>query len=348
MSDQPLLTIGIPTYNRGHLLEGLLNCIVEDLKSLENKDLVQIVVSDNKSIDNTANIVSRFNHIGCIDYFCNSENIGACNNVLKIGNELAKGKFCWIIGDDDLLRQGVLQYVLQTIVENEVVDIIYMNLTYENDEERSVISKTLPIVDSKIFCTLGTSQLLENAQPLVDHTIYSALFTGISSLIFKTQVWIDNFVGYQYDKPFQTLNVTFPHTVILSNSLINKKVYYIAYPYLAFFVGAQEWLGEWPFLNFIRVLELSDLFQKLGSNKNFLTKYRQRVFELSDEVYFQLVTKTILRYKKHFSFFNCFQKYMLDKNFINLNNRVKRRVVKFYAKKYLKLLGIRKFETANL
>ncbi len=344
MNDQPLLTIGIPTYNRGHLLEGLLTCIEEELTDLENKNLVQIVVSDNKSVDNTAAIVNKFSHIGCVDYFCNSENIGACNNVLKIGNELSKGKFCWIMGDDDLLRKGAIKYVLKTIIENEEIDIIYMNQTYENDEERNVISKSLPIIDSKILCTLNKSQLLENAQPLIDYTIYSALFTSISSLIFRTQVWIDNFIGYQVAKPFETLNNTFPHTVILSNSLINKKVYYISYPYLAFFYGAQEWLGEWPFLNFIRVLELSDLFQKLGAKKTFLRRYRERVFEFSDNVYFQLVTKTIPRYNKYFNFLKYFKKYYLDKNFIALNHRVKRKVAKFYAKKYLNYLGLHRFD----
>lgn len=342
MKIKPLLTIGIPTYNRSHLLKGLLECLIAQVELLVNRSIVQIVVSDNNSIDNTKSIIEEFTTYEFVEYYCNSQNIGACNNVLKIGNEIAEGDFCWILGDDDLLRDGAIQYVLDKIATHNDIDIIYMNQTYENEAERASIGKNLPVVESKKLCNTTNDHLLPNAQPIVGYSIHSALFTSIPSVIFRTQVWKGNFIGYQPDKPFSSLKITFPHTVILSKSLITKKVYYVSFPYLAFFVGAQEWLGEWPYLNFIRVLELSDLFEKLGASKKFLFEYRQRVFGLSEEIYFQFLTGSIDRYKKSFNLISYIRRYYDDQTFIGLNRKLKNRVIKFYAKKFLSTVGLKK------
>src|ERR1700712_5100335 len=52
----PLLTIAIPTYNRAASLQRLLEC----LSSQDDIQLVQVLVSDNGSTDDTRNIVNEF------------------------------------------------------------------------------------------------------------------------------------------------------------------------------------------------------------------------------------------------------------------------------------------------
>ena len=116
-----LLSICIPTYNRAHYLDECLAVIVFQLE--QNPDFfekIEIVVSDNASTDNTAEVVSKYqNKFNNIKYFRNSANLGAdknyINSVLK-----ANGAYGWIIGDDDFIVNGGLEFVVKFLEKNKV------------------------------------------------------------------------------------------------------------------------------------------------------------------------------------------------------------------------------------
>ena len=56
---RPLLTIGIPTFNRGQQLKVALNNLSEQLKTL-NTSKIELLVSDNSSTDSTIQILKDF------------------------------------------------------------------------------------------------------------------------------------------------------------------------------------------------------------------------------------------------------------------------------------------------
>ena len=71
----PLVTIGIPTYNRadGYLKEAIESVINQTYSNLE------IIISDNCSSDDTGLVVKSFKDQR-IHYYRHDENIGANNN----------------------------------------------------------------------------------------------------------------------------------------------------------------------------------------------------------------------------------------------------------------------------
>lgn len=105
------LTIAIPTYNRADKLSGAIQSLVEKTRGRN----VEIIVSDNASKDNTKEIVNAFVDKGYpIKYYCNKENLGYAGNFISCFNH-AKGKYVWLLSDDDILTNGAVDSILECI-----------------------------------------------------------------------------------------------------------------------------------------------------------------------------------------------------------------------------------------
>ena len=112
----PLLTIAIPTYNRLKYLKQLLPCVVKQVKDVNaEKDKVEIVISDNASSEDYYTYCSSFIDADSnidIRYFRNNKNLGSERNFAKAISR-AKGKYVWLIGDDDILLSNAVTSVLE-------------------------------------------------------------------------------------------------------------------------------------------------------------------------------------------------------------------------------------------
>jgi|GEM_PF-2398906 len=108
-----LLTIAIPTYNGAGTLQETLDSMVTQLQPG-----VDILISDNASTDETADIVSKyqFKH-SQIHYRRNPVNVGPMKNY-DLCVEYAAGRYVWLFGDDDKMTNGCIQKVLEIIRKN--------------------------------------------------------------------------------------------------------------------------------------------------------------------------------------------------------------------------------------
>ena len=107
---RPLLTIAVPTYNRGGCLRELLSGLADQLK---NETRVELIISDNASPDETPAIVQDFVARGLhLRYIRNAQNIGPDANFLQCF-EQARGKYVWLFSDDDLIVPGGILKVVE-------------------------------------------------------------------------------------------------------------------------------------------------------------------------------------------------------------------------------------------
>src|SRR3989344_1537810 len=116
MSNKPLLSIAIPTYNRAAYLQNLLDNILPQATQLDG--MVQICISNNCSTDNTRELVlglqKRYpNLIKCSE---NKQNLGFDMNVLKVV-EMSDGEFIWTLSDDESITDNGLDQVVKFINE---------------------------------------------------------------------------------------------------------------------------------------------------------------------------------------------------------------------------------------
>ena len=120
---KPLLTIAIPTYNRAPYLKELLLVLFDQLL---DEPRVELMISDNATSDETPAVVDEFVKQGLqLRYIRNQTNIGPDANFLQCF-EKARGKYVWILGDDDLVLPGAIALVLSSLSQDEY-DLVYLS-----------------------------------------------------------------------------------------------------------------------------------------------------------------------------------------------------------------------------
>lgn len=123
MKQEILISICVPTYNRANVLQDCLESIVGSKAYDDN--VVEIVVSDNNSTDETPTIVSNFvRKFNNVVYNRNEENIGGERNFIKVLS-IAHGKLLKLHND----------YCVFT--ENGIGDLL--NIARNEDEKKSFI-----------------------------------------------------------------------------------------------------------------------------------------------------------------------------------------------------------------
>jgi abequosyltransferase len=129
-----LLTIAIPTYNRSRLLDTCLNSILLQVNTHIGSS-IEIIVADNNSLDNTADIVEKYINTGYkITYIKQPENIGAERNFVTCFLK-ASGKYVWMFSDDDLLLPGYLKFIFDLLNSNDFGSLYLNGLWYKSEYE---------------------------------------------------------------------------------------------------------------------------------------------------------------------------------------------------------------------
>jgi abequosyltransferase len=125
MSNQKILSICVPTYNRSRFLkEQLIRFSAFDSSIYEQ---VEILISNNCSTDNTKEVVKSFLGEFPFIYHENEENQGMDGNFLTCF-ELATGKYIWLLGDDDFIEESGLKNLLSYLDKKEEYGLVHINM----------------------------------------------------------------------------------------------------------------------------------------------------------------------------------------------------------------------------
>jgi glycosyltransferase domain-containing protein len=106
----PLVTIGIPTYNRAAMLR-------RSIKSALGQDYpaIEVVVSDNASTDDTQSACQEFRkQDGRLKYIAQSSNIGATANFADVLKRASGEYFMWL-GDDDWIDPSYVSHCMSIL-----------------------------------------------------------------------------------------------------------------------------------------------------------------------------------------------------------------------------------------
>lgn len=103
MSDSPLVSICIPTWNSARYLRRTLDSIIA--QTYAN---LEVIISDNASGDETVAIANEYGAKYGFKVFVNAENNGAFNNWNRL-IELAQGKYVAIYHSDDIYEPSIVE-----------------------------------------------------------------------------------------------------------------------------------------------------------------------------------------------------------------------------------------------
>lgn len=114
--DVPLLTIGIPTYNRAATLRECLARLLADLEPCAAR--VEVIVSDNASADDTPAVLAgaESQWRGRLRLRCTRQetNVGVSRNVVSLFYA-ARGRYFMFLGDDDCLSAPTIPELLAVL-----------------------------------------------------------------------------------------------------------------------------------------------------------------------------------------------------------------------------------------
>ena len=121
MIAKPILTIAVPTYNGAKTIRHML-----DLLLPQADDRVEVLISDNCSMDETPKILREYQmHWPFIRVIRNEKNIGPDANFLS-ALRLSKGHFVLLLSDDDILIEDALNGILDFLEQNPDLTLAYL------------------------------------------------------------------------------------------------------------------------------------------------------------------------------------------------------------------------------
>lgn len=178
MKNKPLITLGLPVYNGEKCIGSTLESIIDALKNIQDLNLIEILVSDNMSIDKTCEVVNKFINNGIeIQYFCNEKNIGYDRNIDSIVQK-ASAKYVWFLGCGEKVKIDSLSRLIGKLNN----DMEYTNVLLDfdiYDEKKNIIT------DKRVF-TFENDILLEGK----NNFQYDKYGPAVSSNIVNRESWL--------------------------------------------------------------------------------------------------------------------------------------------------------------
>lgn len=294
--ENKILTIGIPTFNGSRYIREAIESVITQV-DIKHCDLLEILVSDNASTDNTCSIIDEYISKSkiTITYICNDANVGYDRNVDNLFKH-AKGEFVWLLGDDDYLADGAITKFFELIKKHHDLSVIllsvqFLDMVTGNTNQMVKFDKDYLCQDGDIFfqkCEWGPAAL--------------------SSLIIRKADWnlhaLYNYFGTQWIHIAAIVHILSAHksSYIVSNIMVIVRV------------SGDRWErnGNQLMLSFqlLDILnEMITLGYKIETYQNFFNdRYNRNLFEiihLKPESFIDryLIAKRMVQYYKFRSAF---------------------------------------------
>ncbi len=132
----PLVTIGIPTYNRANL-------IARSIESALNQDYknIEVIVSDNASTDETESVCRGYcAQDGRLKYIRQPENCGPTANFRAV-LDLGAGEFFMWLGDDDWIDPDYITLCAQVLINDASTSLVSGVPEYYRDGKNAFVGK---------------------------------------------------------------------------------------------------------------------------------------------------------------------------------------------------------------
>ncbi len=226
------LSICIATFNRGRFISETLNSILDQIQPS-----VEIIIVDGASSDNTPEILAGYQlcYPG-ISYYREQENSGVdCDYDKAVG--YAKGKYCWLMSDDDLIKPGAIKILLEALKQN--FSYIFVDAEVRSSDFSKLLLKNRFLLDkNRIFKPDAYRELfIDTAKQL----------SFIGSVVIKRDIWMQRNRQEYYGSFFIHLGVIFQAPPPENVLVIAEPLVIIRYSNASYTSKTFEiWMFKWP------------------------------------------------------------------------------------------------------
>ena len=231
-AENPKLSICIATYNRGKFIGETLNSILSQMSPG-----VELVVVDGASPDNTPEVMAQYLlRRPEIRYFREQENSGVDRDYDKAVG-YARGEYCWLMTDDDLLRGVAVSRVLASL--DGCPDLVVVNAEVQNADFSTVF-------DAGILKFSNDREYTEKDSENFFSEVASYL-SFIGGVVIKRHLWLERDRASYYGTLFVHVGVIFQHPAINRVKIIAEPLVIIRYGNAMWTArGFEIWMFKWP------------------------------------------------------------------------------------------------------
>ena len=176
---------------------------------------------------------------------------------------MAKGKFIWFLGDDDMLNKHSISYLINLINKNKDVDFYFINSYYLNKSHIDKFPKPFNIknLPKKMKTHSPQKNKKVNFLELINHKICFDFLIGFYVNAFQRDLWIKNLHVID-NKQIKNLvhglhlktHVFF--IKVFCSAFKNSRSFICAKPLSINLSGVREWSHLYPFIEIVRLLKL--------------------------------------------------------------------------------------------
>ncbi|MDR1922651.1 MAG: glycosyltransferase [Candidatus Adiutrix sp.] len=255
---RPLLSVCVSTYNRAEWLKVSLLNLTRVMPAPDPE--IEILVCDNTSTDHTPEVVKPYLARPDFRYHRNPKNVGMLGN-LRVTANLAKGRYVWILGDDDLIFPQAVRNVVEALRERPNTAMVYMNYAYTREESPKKAD------DLDLFLAGGVPIAApgpDRHRPLYElAALNENCFTAIYCQAFRRDYALNLFSQVTADRPFSSLRSCVPTALYVLTHMLDEEAYWLGRPQLVVNFNV-SWMRYAPLFALERVQELWDLAERRG------------------------------------------------------------------------------------
>jgi len=229
----PRLSICIATLNRAAFIGETLDTIVAQLR-----DDTELLVVDGASRDNTAEVMSRYVEADLrVRYICLPLNSGVDRDY-DIAVSHARGDYCWLMTDDDLLKPGAVDRVMAALEGD--VELVVVNTEVRTVDFGGTLRRTL------VATGASSEYAPQDADRLLVDTAHALSFIGC--VVISRRFWNARDRVAYYGSLFIHVGVIFqsqtPITHVIAEPLITIRYGNAMWTPRGF----EIWMFKWPSL----------------------------------------------------------------------------------------------------
>lgn len=230
---QPRLSICIATLNRGAFIGETLDTIVGQLR-----DDTELVIVDGASKDNTAEVVGMYVEADPRVRYVRLPEASGVDRDYDLAVTSARGEYCWLMTDDDLLKPGAVDRVMEAI--DGKVELVIVNTEVRTVDFGGALREAL--VDKSTDVEYAPT----DADRLLADTAHALSFIGC--VVVLRSFWISRDRATYYGSLFVHVGVIFqqrtPRTRVIADPLITIRYGNAMWTPRGF----EIWMFKWPSL----------------------------------------------------------------------------------------------------
>ncbi len=291
MENQKLLSIVIPTYNRGYILPFTLSLWKEQVE--RHLDEVEFIICNNASTDDTADVLLKLQKESPFFKIINyTDHVDVGVSIFRSMTDNAKGVYVLNWGDDDVPAPMLLDIILSKLRSHpEICALLYNRLEGDSDDKSFDIHNLF--VSENVFSL--SEKYYENSKSLAEEHYREMGFLSIT--VIKTK---EVLLNKQY---YSSENIGYEFLAPMLCAMKGKSAIYIDFPlciqrHAYGKNGKNVWIERWPLYAYIGNPRTLQYLQKLDVIDDWRKVFNSQKFQKTDEAYYATIYNSMLPYKE--------------------------------------------------